>query len=167
LVISSPGLLCSNPNCQDVAQPGALDTTYGGTGQVITSPGSNEYLVEGLAVQPDLKTVVVGYRVPRWKTAIFWRTIENSHPRCSRVSLLTRRLFLSIFGTPAQLVGLTHKAIEESTNDPVSSRPTAIPNKRSAPRSSSFRANLDAKPLVLRMAVGMIQADRFTLILIP
>jgi uncharacterized delta-60 repeat protein len=39
---------------------GVLDTTYGGTGQVVTSPGNVEFLEEGLTVQSDLQTVVVG-----------------------------------------------------------------------------------------------------------
>jgi uncharacterized delta-60 repeat protein len=38
---------------------GALDASFGGTGQVVTFPGYNAFPT-GLAVQPDLKTVVVG-----------------------------------------------------------------------------------------------------------
>lgn len=39
---------------------GTLDTSFGGTGEVVTTLGV-PFKEEGLAVQPDLKTVVVGY----------------------------------------------------------------------------------------------------------
>ena len=42
---------------------GALDTSFGGTGQVITDLAYN-FSPKGLAVQPDLKTVVVGIEWP-------------------------------------------------------------------------------------------------------
>lgn len=41
---------------------GGLDATFGSAGQVVTSPGNVEFLPQGLAVQSDLKTVVVGFQ---------------------------------------------------------------------------------------------------------
>ena len=47
---------------------GALDTSYGGTGVVITTP-SYQFYAQGLAVQSDLKTVVVGDQLSSLNTS--------------------------------------------------------------------------------------------------
>jgi uncharacterized delta-60 repeat protein len=49
---------------------GALDTSFGGTGLVTTRLAFNTY-AQGLAIQPDLKTVVVGLEPPSNTTGIF------------------------------------------------------------------------------------------------
>ena len=43
---------------------GALDTSFGGTGEVITDL-AYKFIPKGLAVQSDLKTVVVGIEAPQ------------------------------------------------------------------------------------------------------
>jgi uncharacterized delta-60 repeat protein len=49
---------------------GTLDTSFGGTGEVITQLAYNAY-PQGLAVQSDLKTVVVGLESPSNTTGIY------------------------------------------------------------------------------------------------
>ncbi len=49
---------------------GALDTSFGGTGQVVTQLTYNTY-PEGLAVQSNLETVVVGLESPSNTSGIY------------------------------------------------------------------------------------------------
>ena len=49
---------------------GGLDTSFGGTGLVTTQLAFNTY-VQGVAVQPDLKTVAVALEPPSNTTGLY------------------------------------------------------------------------------------------------
>ncbi len=56
--------------CRTLLSDGVLDTSFGGTGMVTTQLAFNMY-PQGLAVQPDLKTVVVGLESPSNTTGVY------------------------------------------------------------------------------------------------
>ena len=80
---------------------GSLDTSYGGTGQVITELSQNTY-PQGFAVQPDLKTVVVALEAPGGSPSSLTLIRSNVNGSLD-----------STFGSGGEVVLATNSIIEE------------------------------------------------------